>query len=151
MFPRAHVVLAVSLGGLLSLQVVAEDWPQWRGPARDGSWKESGTLEAFPADGLKAAWRAPIGRGWSSPVVVGGQVYVTDVQAVKPTATERVLCFDAVDGRRLWNHEYVASYPEWAFDPNAGGPRSTPIIRDGRLFTLGAGGDLFCLIARQDR
>jgi outer membrane protein assembly factor BamB len=58
-----------------------------------------------------------------------------------------VLCFDAADGRLLWSHPYAVDYPDWAFDPNAGGPRATPIVRAGRLFTLGALGHLFCLDA----
>ena len=116
-------------------------------PNRDGVWNETGIMETFPADGLKCAWRAPVGRGWSSPVVAQGRVFVTDVQAERPTARERVLCFDEVTGKLLWSHHYVAAYPDWAFSPDAGGPRSTPIIRDGKLFTLGCMGQLFCLEA----
>jgi outer membrane protein assembly factor BamB len=127
--------------------VRAEDWPQWRGPNRDGVWNETGIIESFPPDGLKISWRVPVGRGWSSPVVAAGHVYVTDAQVERPTAKERVLCFDATNGRLVWTHEYVADYPDWAFDPNAGGPRATPIIRDGKLFTLGALGHLLCLDA----
>ena len=125
----------------------ADDWPQWRGPNRDGAWRETGIIESFPPGGLKISWRAPVGRGWSSPVVAQGRVYVTDAQVMRPTAKERVLCFDEVNGKLLWSHEYAVDYPEWAFDPNAGGPRATPIIRDGKLFTLGALGHLFCLDA----
>lgn len=125
----------------------ADDWPQWRGPNRDGVWKETGLMESFPAAGLKIAWRVPVGRGWSSPVVAGGRVYVSDVQAARPIATERVLCFDETTGRLLWSHAYRVDYPDWAFEPNAGGPRSTAIVQAGRLFTLGALGHLFCFDA----
>ena len=76
-----------------------------------------------------------------------GRVYLTDVQAERPTARERVLCFDEANGKLLWGHEYVADYPDWAFSPDAGGPRATPIVRDGKLFTHGATGQLFCLDA----
>ena len=136
---------ALGLPLLLPLEVQADDWPQWRGPNRDGVWNETGIMEKFPTGGLKISWRTPVGRGWSSPVVAQGQVYVTDVQASRPTAKERVLCFSEENGKLLWSHEYAVDYPDWAFDPNAGGPRATPIIRDGRLFTLGALGHLFCL------
>ncbi|MBI2927379.1 MAG: PQQ-like beta-propeller repeat protein [Verrucomicrobia bacterium] len=132
---------------LLPLAPRAEDWPQWRGPKRDGVWREAGIVESFPPEGLKISWRAPVGRGWSSPVVAQGRVYVTDVQVTPPTAKERVLCFEAANGKLLWSHAYSVDYPDWAFDPNAGGPRATPIIRDGRLFTVGAMGHLFCLDA----
>src|SRR2546426_2646096 len=142
---RVLAVLGLSL--LLSLTLRAEDWPQWRGPNRDGAWNESGIMESFPPGGLKISWRVPVGRGWSSPVVGQGRVYVTDVALARPTAKERVLCFDEANGKLLWTHQYAVDYPEWAFDPNAGGPRATPIARDGSLFTLGALGHLFCLNA----
>jgi outer membrane protein assembly factor BamB len=125
----------------------AADWPQWRGPNRDGVWNESGIMESFPPGGLKFAWRVPVGRGWSSPIVVRGRVYITDAQVARPTAKERVLCFDEATGKLLWTHQYSVDYPEWALEPNVGGPRATPIVRDGKLFTLGALGHLFCLDA----
>ncbi len=125
----------------------AADWPQWRGPDRDGAWNETEIVETFPSDGLKISWRVPVGRGWSSPVVVGDRVYLTDAQVKRPTAIERVLCLDAANGEQLWSHEYTADYPDWAFEPNAGGPRATPIVHDGRIYTLGAIGDLRCLDA----
>jgi outer membrane protein assembly factor BamB len=104
-------------------------------------------MESFPPGGLKVAWRATVGRGWSSPVVAQGRAYVTDVELKPPTASERVLCFDQVNGQPLWSHQYAVNYPDWAFSPDAGGPRATPIVRDGKLYTLGALGHLFCLDA----
>jgi outer membrane protein assembly factor BamB len=144
---------AAALGLSLSLPVAiwAEDWPQWRGQNRDSVWNEAGIMESFPPDGLKVAWRTPVGRGWSSPVVAQGRVYITDAQVVRPTAKERVLSFDEATGKLLWSHQYAVNYPDWAFDPNAGGPRATPIIRDGRLYTLGALGHLFCLDAAKGK
>jgi hypothetical protein len=68
------------------------DWPQWRGPNRDGVCRETGLLESFPAGGLKFRWRAPAGWGFSSPVVAQGRVYLADSVVVKPsppTATRR--------------------------------------------------------------
>src|SRR5437870_5779983 len=104
-------------------------------------------MQSFPPGGLKISWRAPVGRGWSSPIVAKGRVYVTDVELAPPKAMERVLCFAEATGELLWIHQYAAGYPEWAFDPNAGGPRATPVVREGKLFTLGAMGHLFCLNA----
>lgn len=125
----------------------AADWPQWRGPNRDGSWNETNIMETFPASGLSFAWRVPVGRGWSSPIVAGGRVYLTDVQISGGRAVERILCLDEPSGRLLWSHTYPAAYPEWAFAPDAGGPRATPLVKDGRLFSLGAAGRLFSLDA----
>ena len=65
----------VALG--LSAALRAEDWPQWRGPHRNSIWHETGILDSFPASGLKALWRVPIGTGFSSPCVAQGRVYVT--------------------------------------------------------------------------
>jgi outer membrane protein assembly factor BamB len=144
--PCAFALLGLS-SWLLVLTARAADWPQWRGPNRDGVWDEAGVAESFPPDGPKIAWRVAVGRGWSSPVVAGGRVYVTDVELNRPAATERVLCLNGADGKPLWAHRYAAGYPDWAFDPNAGGPRATPIVRDGRVYSLGAIGRLLCLDA----
>jgi outer membrane protein assembly factor BamB len=138
---------ATALLLLWAVAARAGDWPQWRGPDRDGVWHEAGVMRSFPAGGPRVAWRAPVGRGWSSPVVAAGRVYLTDAQVANATAIERVLCFDAATGKPLWVHEYPAAYPDWALAPDGGGPRSTPIVRDGRLFTLGAMGHLFCFDA----
>jgi hypothetical protein len=62
---RLAVVLLVAL--ILTIAVRADDWPQWRGPNRDGVWGETGILQTFPAGGLKVRWRAPVGWGFSSP------------------------------------------------------------------------------------
>ena len=144
---RSEEFIRLALIWLLAITGHASDWPQFRGPNRDGAWNESGILESFPPGGLKIAWRTPVGPGWSSPVVAQGRVYVTDVHLVRPTARERVLCFNEATGKLLWSHSYTVAYPDWAFDPNAGGRRATPIIRNGKLFTLGALGHLFCLEA----
>ena len=75
---RALARLAAALALLLTLAVQAGDWPQFRGPKRDSVWNESGILQTFPAEGLKIRWRAPIGAGFSSPVVARGRVYVSE-------------------------------------------------------------------------
>jgi outer membrane protein assembly factor BamB len=137
---------ALGLSLLLSIAARAEDWPQWRGPNRDGVWNETGIMESFPPGGLKISWRAPIGPGYSSPVVAQGRVFVTDSRVSRPKARERVLCFDARTGKKLWTHSYAVDYAEWAFDPkNPFGPRPTPIVSGGKVFTLGARGRLCCL------
>jgi outer membrane protein assembly factor BamB len=133
----------------------AADWPQWMGPNRDDVWAETGVVERFPAGGLKFLWRKSVSGGFAGPAVAGGKVYVTDyVKAAgdaKPAPTkrnslqgkERVLCLDARTGNELWKHEYDCdykiSYPA--------GPRCTPTVDHGKVFTLGAMGDLFCLDA----
>jgi outer membrane protein assembly factor BamB len=150
MKPRSFFRFLIS--GVLILVVVgalAEDWPQWRGPRRDGTWNETGLLKNFPADGLKLRWRAPVGGGWSSPVVAKGRVFLADAQLAKPAAKERVLCFDEATGKRLWAFAYDVTYPEWAFVPGqGGGPTATPVIEAGKVFAVGINGHVHCLDAR---
>ncbi|EDY17084.1 Pyrrolo-quinoline quinone [Chthoniobacter flavus Ellin428] len=138
-------ILALSF---LALSVRADDWPQWRGPQRDGVWREQGIMESFPSEGLKPLWQGEAGGGWSSPVIAAGRVFLHDSVLTKPTAHERVRAFDAVNGKLLWTYAYDVDYPEWAFgaDQN-GGPTSTPTVAEGKVYTLGANGALACLAA----
>jgi outer membrane protein assembly factor BamB len=93
-FPKTLMAATVSLPLLVSAGLRADDWPQWRGPNRDGVWNETGLLPAFPAEGLKIRWRVPVGWGFSSPVVAQGRVYLADSDLAKPEAKERLRCFD---------------------------------------------------------
>src|SRR5438128_5799695 len=134
----------------------ADDWPQWLGPKRDGIWRETGIVEQFPPGGPRVKWRTPIGGGYTGPAVAEGRVYVMVRQLAQGAAnppdpfargiisgTERVLCLNEADGRILWQHEYdcpyAMSYPA--------GPRTTPVINAGKVYTLGAEGNLLCLDA----
>jgi outer membrane protein assembly factor BamB len=146
------VTVALGLSLLLPFAVRAADWPQFRGPHRDGAWNETGLLKAFPADGLKVRWRAPVGPGWSSPVVVRGRVYLTDMRLEKPKAWERIRCFKESTGKLLWSYASELVYPEWAFIPeHGGGPAATPIVENGRIYSLGRSGQVDCLDARNGK
>jgi outer membrane protein assembly factor BamB len=134
---------------LLSLSARAADWPQWRGPNRDNVWNETGILRTFPDQGLKVRWRTPVGPGWSSPVVVQGRVYLTDMRLDKPKAWERIQCFKESTGKPLWSREYELVYPEFAFNPEqGGGPAATPIVEAGKVYWPGRSGQVDCLDAR---
>jgi outer membrane protein assembly factor BamB len=143
-----RAIFPLLTSALFAQSALADDWPQWRGPMRDGVWREDGILEKFPADGLKIAWRAEAGGGWSSPVVADGKVFLADSQLVKPKAKERVRCFDAANGEVMWTHAYDVDYPDWAFaaDQN-GGPTSTPAVVGGKVYAQGANGEVMCLAA----
>jgi outer membrane protein assembly factor BamB len=134
----------------------ADDWPQWLGPDRDSVWREAGIVSSFPSGGPPVVWRTEIGSGYSGPAVVKDRVYVFGHQFSKASdkpadafsrgnipGSESVLCLDAVNGKVLWRHEYdcpyTVSYPS--------GPRTTPLVSHGTVFTLGAEGNLFCLNA----
>jgi outer membrane protein assembly factor BamB len=153
-FPmRRLILLAVTAIVFLPLPGRADDWPQWLGPKRDSVWLETGLLEKFPAGGPKVVWRMPIDGGFSGPAAAGGKVfvidYVTAADRSNPDSStrkriagrERVLCFDAANGKQVWKHEYDCSY----FVSYETGPRCTPTVAGGKVFTLGAMGDLHCL------
>ncbi len=126
----------------------AEDWPQWRGLGRDGVWRETGLLKSFPAKGLTVRWRAPVGYGFSSPVIAEGRVFVTDVLLDRPKVTGRVLCFEETTGKLLWTFARTrTNYPAWAFtagqEPS---PNGTPVVRDGKVYATGPQAhNLYCL------
>ena len=98
---------------ILVASVAADDWPQWGGPQRDLTWRETGIVETLPAVDpttgmLPRVWTAKIGSGYAGPAVANGRVFVTDRLADQNL--ERVLCFDANTGQELWKHEYEARY-----------------------------------------
>jgi outer membrane protein assembly factor BamB len=143
------LTFVVLCSGLLlaAATTFASDWPQFRGPNRDGRWQETnGILESFPRAGLKIKWRHPVGGGFSSPVVAEGRAFVLDVELTKPTSRERLHCFDEKTGKVLWVYVYEEHYGEWTFDPERGaGPTATPIVEQGRIYTVGANGFVHCL------
>jgi outer membrane protein assembly factor BamB len=142
--PRVLKFLAII--GLMGSVVSASEWPQFRGPNRDAVWNEHGLAKSFDTNGLKIRWRKPIGAGWSSPVIASGRVFVTDSELRKPLAKERVHCFDEGTGAVRWVFAYSVNYPEFSFNPEHGsGPTPTPIVEAGRIYTVGANGDVHCL------
>jgi outer membrane protein assembly factor BamB len=131
------------------LALPADDWPQWRGPNRDGVFAETGLLETFPAEGLKVRWRAEVGWGFSSPVIAQGRVFVSDARLQEPKILEQVLCFDEATGKSLWTFSHPTTWPDWAFVPGQEAlPNGTPLVQDGKVYSLGPMGHrLFCLAA----
>jgi outer membrane protein assembly factor BamB len=121
----------------------ADEWPQWRGPNRDGVWNETGLIERFPGPRLELRWRVPISSGYSGPTVADQRVYVTD-RVTEPEQIERVLCFDWETGRSLWTHSYSCRYEQVGY---TAGPRAAVTIDEGRAFALGTMGHLHALDA----
>lgn len=134
------------LGALVLASSIAPaaEWPQWRGPNRDGVWPETGITTKFDKPELDHVWRTPIGSGYSGPTVWQGLVFVTD-RLVEPKQIERVHCFDAQTGKNVWTHQYDCEYRDVGYDA---GPRASVTIDEGRAYSVGAMGHLFCFDAR---
>src|SRR5437868_656156 len=80
--------------------LLAADWPQWRGPNRDGTWTETGILSSFPSTGLILKWKMPAGFGYSTPIISNGKVYMSDLVVENSNVYERVLCLKASSGKQ---------------------------------------------------
>jgi outer membrane protein assembly factor BamB len=119
---------------------IADDWPQWRGPTRDGVWHEQDLIESFPEPQIQLTWKAKISNGYSAPIVANGRVYVTD-RVVEPTEVERVLCIDAETGSPIWTKEYACKYRSVGYPD---GPRAAVTVSDGLAYSLGTMGHLRC-------
>jgi len=131
--------LMFALGLLLAARAQAQDWPQWRGPNRDGATVGVTVPPTLPRT-LKQLWAVKVGKGLSSPVVAGERIYIHD----RHEPDEVVSCLNLADGRTIWSGHYPAP---WKIQPGAGddkGPHSTPTVQNGRVFTLGVGGVLTC-------
>lgn len=132
-------ILSVILSAAAS-PVLAQDWPQWRGPARDGK----AVLKA-PATWPKALtqkWKVAVGDGVSTPALVGDKLYVFSRQQ----NSEVIRCLDAATGKEIWQDKYDA---QGATGPAASfsGPRSSPAVADGKVVTIGVRGMVSCLDA----
>jgi outer membrane protein assembly factor BamB len=117
-------------------QTPAADWPQWRGPARDGIAPGFTAPAAWPPQ-LTKKWEAAAGLGHSSPVVSGNRIIVHTRQGNR----EVVTAYDLASGRQLWQDGVDAPYTmNPAATGHGPGPKSTPAIAGGRVFTFGVSG-----------
>jgi len=136
-------LFVIALAGLST----AQDWPGWRGAARDGKVSGFKAPETWPKS-LRRGWSVEVGIGHSTPALVEGRLYVHARQG----DDEVILCLDAATGRELWRDRYAAPYE---MDPTAEGhgkgPKSSPTVSGGRVFTLGISGVLSCLDAKTGR
>lgn len=131
----------------LSVSVFAQanaNWPQWRGPNRDGISKETGLLKQWPEQGPPLVWKAAgAGRGYSSFSIANGRLYTMGLRGER----EFVIAFDVATGKEAW-----ATANGSAFHNDRGdGPRGTPTVDGDRVYALGGNGDLSALDARSGR
>jgi outer membrane protein assembly factor BamB len=112
------------------------DWPQWRGPNRDGSLPTYVEPKTLP-DKLTQRWKVEVGTGYATPIVIGNRVFIFSRQEEK----EVMRALDAATGKILWETSYPASFNMNPATARHGpGPKSTPTYANGRLFTLGISG-----------
>ena len=127
------VLLAVCAAGVA---LVAQDWPQFLGPQRNGMYTGPPLADSWPVGGPTRVWERPVGAGFAGPVVVGDRLIlfhrVGREEVVEALATET--------GETIWRYDYPTSYrDDFGFDE---GPRSVPVVVDGRVYTFGAQGQL---------
>ncbi len=127
--------------GLFSLAAGAADWPQWRGPQRNGISQETGLLPSWPKDGPKLLWQLKdIGYGYSTPAVVGERIYLL---SSKGADDEFVQALAVQDGKQVWSTRLGKVGPNQG--PQYPAARSTPTVDGALLYVLGSDGDLACL------
>lgn len=137
---RPRLVLTASVGMLLLSQLAtASDWPQWRGPRRDGRSAETGLLQAWPEAGPPLAWSAAgLGQGFSSVAVAGGRVFTMgDLDD-----GQYVVALKEDGGELLWKTRVGSTHED-----DYGGPRATPTTDGDLLYVMTTGGELVCLEA----
>jgi outer membrane protein assembly factor BamB len=114
----------------------AQEWSQWRGPARDGSVPAKSSPSAWP-NAFRESWRVEVGEGYSSPVISGDRVFVH----ARRDPEEIVFAINLKDGKVIWQKNYPATYKKNQYAVEmAKGPHATPLVLANRLFTLGASG-----------
>ncbi len=114
-------------------------WTNFRGPRRDGRYEEANISTNWPANGLPVLWKQPVGVGYASFVVADGKAYTIEQRR----SQEVVAAYDMNNGRELWTQKWNAEYT----DSTGDGPRATPTWDAGRIYALGATGELRCLDA----
>lgn len=141
MMPRAlmNILRSGAFSVLITLKSLASDWPQFLGPGRNGVYSGTNLAGNWPKAGPPTLWQKKVGQGFSGPVVANGKLILFH----RLEDRETVECLDAQTGNQLWTFDYATAYrDDFGFDE---GPRATPAIAEGRVYTFGADGMLHCL------
>jgi outer membrane protein assembly factor BamB len=135
----SHRCFALLLcSAFLSVTAAAQDWPQWRGPNRDANVSDASAPQTWPKT-LKEEWKVMVGVGHSSPVVANGKIYVFARQGEE----EVLLSLDAATGKEIWRSSQPIAYEmHEAAKEHGKGPKSTPVVYQGNVFTFGISGVL---------
>ena len=139
--PSVHPATATAVpGGGIAYTRRQGYWPDFRGPNRDGRYDETAIRTDWPESGLPVLWRQPIGLGYASFVVADGRAFTIEQRRHQ----EVVAAYDVETGRELWTHGWDSAFVETM---GGDGPRATPTYHAGRIYALGAAGELRCLKA----
>ena len=137
---RSRLLLLLLAGPALFVEPLpAADWPQFRGPDRDGRSAETGLLTEWPESGPEVLWEAALGGGYSGIAVAEDRVFTLSAEK----DGEALIAFDAVSGRELWRYRTDRNRA----DGQGGGPRSTPSVADGTVYATSAHGKLHAVDA----
>ena len=138
-----QITLLVSCCILVSSSFLSgQDWPQWRGPNRDGKATSFKASEVWPKQ-LVQKWKVTVGVGDSTPALVGDKLYAFGRQG----DDEVLQCLDASSGKMIWENKYPANHVVTGPPARHPGTRSSPAVADGKICALGVGGILSCLDA----
>lgn len=138
--PVTVALLLLASMGRAALGQAAANWPQWRGPNRDGISKETGLLKQWPTDGPPLVWKATgAGNGYSSFSIANGKLYTMGLRGDR----EFVIAFDLASGKEVWATPNGSGFR----NDRGNGPRGTPTIDGDRIYALGGNGDLSALDA----
>ena len=144
---RVKIVILLVTAAFMTPTADASDWPQWRGPNRDGIVLSSRAPKNLP-ERLSLKWKVTVGSGHASPVVAGERIYLLTRQEGQETIT----CLNLTSGKPVWQNRYPTRYTvhQAAID-HGDGPKATPLLENGRLYTHGITGVLSCLDAGTGR
>jgi len=120
-----------------------DDWPQWRGPNRDGISKETGLLKNWPASGPKVLWRVPTGQGYAGIVIAKGRGYTM----IGEGESEFIISFDPANGKEVWRVKADGMF----YNDQGNGPRSTPLVDGEIVYSLSGNGKLHALSTKDGK
>ncbi len=137
-------ILLLFSSSVASFAQVGSDWPQWRGPNRDGISKETGLLKQWPKEGPPLVWKTKgAGGGYSSFAIANGRLFTMGLRGER----EFIIAFDVANGKEVWATPHGKAF----HNDRGDGPRGTPTVDGERLYALGGSGDLSCLEASTGR
>ena len=141
---NVKIVVSLTAGLILvtfNFRLLAQDWPQWRGPNRDDKVSGFTAPKSWPQE-FHQKWKVPAGPSDATPALVGDKLFVF----ARMDDNEVVQCLDAATGKVIWSDKYEAKAADGPAAPHPG-PRSSPTVAEGKVLTLGVRGTLSCLNA----